>query len=137
MAKPDLVRTGAFTAVAIALLCGCSRSPKEVATGDAAPPIATPPSQLAPSPPGSAGPAAGINRAKAEQIALVYARQHWAEFEPSVATGLMLHPGTYQVVVGFQKRGDAASVMVQASDGAILDAKIAPQPAPTSRRLPR
>jgi hypothetical protein len=66
-----------------------------------------------------------VDRAKAERIGLFYARTHWPRYEPSLATAFNTGSGEYRVVVGFDKRADAASVYVRMTDGQVVDASIA------------
>jgi hypothetical protein len=67
-----------------------------------------------------------VDRAKAERIGLFYARMRWARYAPTVATGFNTGHGEYRIVIGFDRRPDAATVFVRSSDGQLLDASIAP-----------
>jgi hypothetical protein len=123
-------------AVALAALPGlvalpaCRSTPTEVSSTDAAPVVRATPSAVA----SQAGPVSTVNipgsidRPRAEQIGLEYARKRWPEFQPKIATAFIEHDGSFHVVVGFVKRRDAASVYVRNTDGDVMDASIAPLP---------
>jgi hypothetical protein len=104
----------------LGMAVGCSRcSTEERAPVEAGP-------QAPPRLSGTVTAAAPVDRAKAERIALFFARIHWREYEPSIATGFNTGHGEYRVVVGFDRRRDGATVFVRINDGEVTDASIAP-----------
>jgi hypothetical protein len=66
-----------------------------------------------------------VDRAKAEKIALLYAQVHWPAYAPRLATAFNTGVGRYRVVVGFDRRPDAASVFVRAADGQVVNVEFA------------
>jgi hypothetical protein len=92
---------------------------------------AGPPAQLdaaasaAPALQGTASANGPVDRVRAERIALVYARLQWPVYVPNLATAFNTGAGEYRVVVGFDKRPDAATVVIRMSDGEVTDASIA------------
>jgi hypothetical protein len=111
-----------------ALVCasvGCSRQVEESPSG-----ATNGATNAAPHPPpgltGSVAVKGPVDRAKAEKIGLFYARVHWPGYKPALATAFNTGDGEYRVVVGFDRRPDAASVFVRIEDGEVVDASIAP-----------
>jgi hypothetical protein len=120
--RPMRLRSGVALLCLVTLMAACRGAPSE-----------PPPSEASAGPPApGSGPVATvtgqppIDRAKAEQIALAWAQQHWSEWGPNDATAFIQQDGTFHVVVGFARRPDAGSVYVRPS-GEIVDASIAPR----------
>jgi hypothetical protein len=107
----------------LSAMAGCSRCSTEGSSQvDASAPVVP----AAPTLRGTVTVKDPVDRAKAERIALFFARMRWSQYAPSIATGFNTGNGEYRVVVGFDRRPDAATVFVRISDGQVTDASIAP-----------